>query len=236
MSVNLQDRNLQPEVMDQPDLDRKLHQDALAGLERINGWSRTANVYWPLIAELARTVSPRPLRILDIASGAGDIPIALWQCARRAGIPIEIEGCDISPVAIQYARDIAQQRDAKMHFFEHNIHRDTLPNGFDVVTCSLFLHHLDEKEAIQLLRDMGQAASHLVLISDLLRSRIGYWMAFVGSRLLTRCPVVHTDGPRSVENAYTIPEIQNLAEQAGLSGAKVAKRWPERFLLTWRRT
>ena len=74
----------------------------------------------------------------------------------------------------------------------------------------------------------------MVLINDLVRSFAGFALAYVGTRLLSASRIVHTDGPRSVEAAFTGEEVQALAKQAGLQGATVQRRWPCRYLLTWK--
>ena len=54
-------------------------------------------------------------------------------------------------------------------------------------------------------------------------------------RLVTRCDVVHVDGPRSVEGAFTPAEALALAEAAGLRGATARRVWPWRWLMRWDR-
>src|SRR5262245_26469447 len=104
--ATLDRRDRQPEVMDQPGLDARLHCQALDSLQRINLLSRTAAGLWGPIRELAREFAfaqkrmddcPQPLRILDIASGGGDVAIGLARAAERAGVNVEIVGCDVSP-------------------------------------------------------------------------------------------------------------------------------------------
>jgi hypothetical protein len=121
-----------------------------------------------------------------------------------------------------------------VRFFVLDALADPLPSDYDVVTCSLFLHHLDDAEAIELLRRMAAAARRLVLVNDLVRSRTGLTLAYVATRLLTLSPVVHVDGPLSVRAAYTPPEALELARQAGMQGATIQRKWPFRFLLGWR--
>jgi SAM-dependent methyltransferase len=225
-------RRLRPEVMDQPGLDPRHHRQALRGLRRINFWSGSAGILWPPLAALARAAS-RPLRLLDLATGGGDVPIRLWHRACRAGLPLVVEGCDVSPFAVEHAKRQAVRSGAEVRFFVANALTDDLPAGYDAVVCSLFLHHLTEDQAVVLLRRMAAAAGRLVLVSDLVRSRAGLLLARVGTRLLSLSPVVHIDGPRSVEGAFTVEETRALAERAGLHGATVARRWPCRFLLTW---
>jgi SAM-dependent methyltransferase len=233
--IFLRQRYRRPEIMDQPDLNPAQHVEALRGLSRINWLSHSSGILWPDLAELARTVAPHVPRILDVATGGGDIPIRLWRRARRAGLDLYLEGCDISPVALEHARARAAAVGVPIRFFEYDALSGPRLTGYDAIMCSLFLHHQDEDWAITLLRRMADMAERLVLVNDLERGWTGWLAAHLVSRLLTTSPVVHVDGPRSVEGAFTRAEARALAERAGLSGARVCRRWPFRWLLTWRR-
>jgi hypothetical protein len=234
-AINLSQRRLQPEIMDQPDLDARRHQQALVGLRRINSWSGSARILWPPLLALARKHAPLPLRALDLATGGGDVPIRLWRKAQRAGLSFQIEGCDVNPRAVAFARSQAQESGADVTFFELDALRDPLPAGYDLLLCSLFLHHLSEEQAVALLRRMAAAAGRMILVNDLIRSLAGFTLAYLGTRLLSASSVVHIDGPRSVEGAFTIAEARVLARRAVLSSATLQRRWPCRFLLTWSR-
>ncbi len=221
--------------MDGPGLDPVEHARALRGLGRINWFSRSAAILWPAIARLASTGPGRPIRVLDLASGGGDVPMALARRAGSSRLKIEVEGSDTSPEAVRFATRRAEARGSPVRFRVLDALRDPIPEGFDVLSCSLFLHHLDHPEAAHLLRTMAGAAARLVLVNDLARTRAGYLLAWGGCRLLSRSPVVHHDGPVSVASAFTPAEALRLAQEAGLAGATVARRWPERFLLAWSR-
>ena len=71
-------RSRRPELMDQPGLELAEHVRALQGLGRINVLSRVGSILWPPIERLARLkgMNDRPLRVLDLATGGGDTPIA----------------------------------------------------------------------------------------------------------------------------------------------------------------
>jgi hypothetical protein len=105
-----------------------------------------------------------------------------------------------------------------------------------VITCSLFLHHLVQEDATALIRNMAEATKRLVLISDLRRTWLGLGLAWAGSRLLTRSPIVHTDAVRSVAGAFVESEIATLTTQNGLDGYVISQHWPQRWLLWWRKT
>lgn len=226
--MSLARRHRQPELMDDPALDPAEHRRALAGLARINAVSGSAKLLWPAIRQLARTVN-RPVKVLDIATGSGDVPASLHRRAEREGLPVELAGCDISPVAVE----VASGGGSAVRIFSLDVLRDPLPTGFDVLTCSLFLHHLDEPEVISVLQKMREADPRLILVNDLERSRLNYLAVWVASRLFSRSRVVHADGPLSIEGALTVPEMRSLAERAGLTGATVRAAFPCRMLLEW---
>ncbi len=225
-----------PELMDDPALDPAQHVQALRGLSRINRWSRSARLIWSALHAVARESGVRHLRVLDVATGAGDIPLRLWRYTQHGAIQLTIEGCDVSPTAIQYAQTQACQHGAAVKFFVLDALTTPIPVHYDVVMSSLFTHHLTDSETIRLLQRMKDAATRMVLVNDLRRSRLGLLLAYAGTHLLSRSTIVHIDGPRSVQAAYTIDEIRRLAEQAGLTRCPVQRRWPARWLLTWQPT
>src|SRR5262245_42529848 len=106
--------------MDEPDIDPRLHRDALRGLERINALSAVVPVIWAPVASLWRR-QRTGLSLLDVACGAGDVAIGVARRARQEGVKLVVEGCDISPTAIAYARTRAGRVDADVRFFEHDV-------------------------------------------------------------------------------------------------------------------
>ncbi len=236
-------RVLQPEWMDRDDLDPAMHRQALRGLARLNYFSGGSAVLWSAIR---RELFPHgPNTLLDVATGSGDLPLGLATRARRAGIPLAITATDKSELALSEARVAS----AKAGFSGEGIQTlewvladalesestPCLPAGpFDIVTCSLFLHHLTEEQAEKLLGQLAARTRRLLLVNDLDRSRWGGAVVWLASRLLSRSPVVRFDGPASMGGAFTRWEASALAARSGLRGASVSWRWPCRWLLEYR--
>jgi 2-polyprenyl-3-methyl-5-hydroxy-6-metoxy-1,4-benzoquinol methylase len=223
--------------MDQPGLDGNAHRRALAGLGRTNSICRVSQIIWRRIQRAdVLPAGGAALRILDVAAGGGDVVSGIALLAARDRIAVEAHGCDISSTAIEYAQKIAARLGASgVEFFRLNALEDRLPEDYDVVMCTLFLHHLVEDHARELLRRMGAAARRLAAVDDLRRTRLGYLYAWAGARLLTRSHVVHVDGPLSVRAAFTMAEAKKLAGEAGWGEIDIRPHWPERFLMTWKK-
>ena len=148
---------------------------------------------------------------------------------------MDICGVDVSPCAVRFAQQKAESCGADVSFETADALTDGLPEGYDVIVSSLFLHHLEDGHAQRLLHVMASAARHLVVVNDLVRHGLNLLMVQVAARLVTRSDVVHVDGARSVRAAFTRQEVRELAKAAGLDGATVKLCFPCRFLLTWSR-
>ncbi len=229
------ERRREPEEMDDPALDARVHEEGMRGLARANRVSNTAAVLWRAMASHMPLGAGRPLRLLDVASGTGDVAIRIAQLARRTGREVEVHLCDRSPRALALAAQRGERAAVPVWTYARDVLAAPLPGVFDVVTCALFLHHLDEPEAVEALTKMRAATGRLLLVSDLRRSAVGLVMTVVGTRLLSRSRVFRDDGIRSIHAAYTLAEAQALAHSAALDRASIRPYWPARFLLAWRR-
>jgi 2-polyprenyl-3-methyl-5-hydroxy-6-metoxy-1,4-benzoquinol methylase len=228
-------RQLEPELMDQPQTDRVAHKAALDGLRRVNRLCSSTGLLWKALRKLAGRRN-EPLRVLDLGSGGGDVITRLSARAQRAGVPIVLHGCDMSDSAVSIASEAAERAGADVFFFRQDVLTDGIPTGYDVVMCSLFLHHFDNETAQPLLTRMRDAAGTAVFVDDLLRTKLGYPLCWAGCRILSRSPMVHYDGPQSVRAAFTLAEARKLFSEAGYHGATFRRHWPERFLMQWNRS
>jgi len=237
------------ELMDDPALPEAEHLHALRALATINLFSRTASQVGNAVAGMlaGRTAATPPL-IVDVASGGGDVTIALARRlgrersqrmaasrSRPNGPAVLVTGIDVSERAVARAAGVAARSGVAGVSFEV---RDVLADGCppcDVATSSLFLHHLDDADAGRVLRSLAAAARVGIVVSDLVRSAAGLALAVVGTTVLSRSRVARVDGPLSVRAARTPAEYERLFADCGLAGARVRRTWPERVLIEWKR-
>lgn len=226
----VKERTLVGELMDNPGLDARKHERALAGLARLNRLSGAAR---PITRAITQLTSQPRITLVDVATGSGDVLLGVVRRLERAGIRVEAHAVDISEPALEAASDRCRKAGVTIHTHAADLIRDGLPGEFDVAMCSLFLHHLTDGDAVSLLSRLRERCS-AVVVSDLDRSRPGLAAAAIAPRLVTRSPVVHTDALRSVRAAFTPGEAAAIAERAGMRSATVQTIWPYRWLMTWR--
>jgi 2-polyprenyl-3-methyl-5-hydroxy-6-metoxy-1,4-benzoquinol methylase len=228
----LAQRMRQPEIMDDPNLASAEHVAALRGLRRVHQLTGTVGRLWQPMNRLISTQRLKQLSVLDVGCGDGWILRQLWKRARRAGCDLQLQGCDFSLRALDLCQQACEREAIPIRVHKLDVTREALPGPVDVVVNSMFLHHFADGEVQQLLAQFDSTARRLWIMEDLVRSSLGYGLCVAGVRALTRCRVVHVDGPLSVKAAFTLPEMEQLLQRAKIQTARLVKCWPERMLIT----
>lgn len=194
-------RRYDPELLEDPRVGAALLMRSLADVERANKFLGGA---WAAVAELERSFEklPRAATLLDVGTGAGDLPPRARRAAARHGITLETIGLDAEEALARAARGrvkLVVRGDAlALPFADHSI---------DVVLCSQVLHHFRGDAARTLLREMNRVARRAVVLSDLRRS----WIAVAGIWLMSYVmrfhPVSRHDGVVSVMRGFTPREL-----------------------------
>ena len=173
----------------------------------------------------------RTVTVLDLATGLGDIPMAIVRWARRRGIAVKIAAVDSNPIVIELAREHTRA------FPEISIEQRSILDlrygnaSFDFVTCSQTIHHLSNEEVELVLRSANRLATKGIIISDLRRRPFCRYLAGTASMFMANRLTRH-DGRLSFKNAFTPEEIKELAKKVGLASYRVYLHGPCRLALT----
>jgi SAM-dependent methyltransferase len=163
----------------------------------------------------------RPVEILDLATGCGDIPLSLVAWANRQDRPLHLTVTDNSPQILAEARRTLADVPG-VSFAVCDARTVPMPaQSFDLVLCSLSLHHFAPEEAVQVLREMDRLSRTGFILNDIRRCLAGYVAAWGASRVATRNRLTRHDMPLSVLRAYTPDELRALLRQAGIPDATV---------------
>jgi ubiquinone/menaquinone biosynthesis C-methylase UbiE len=161
--------------------------------------------------------------ILDLATGSADIPLAIADWAAKHGRAVEIVASDSSDEILDVARPNVAGR-SNVSLAKYDARAVPLPDQqFDIVLCSLSLHHFDPDDAVAVLREMVRLARIGFILNDLRRGRFGFVAAWAAARLTTTNRLTRNDAPLSVRRAYTPAELSDLLRRAGITDAAISK-------------
>ena len=157
------------------------------------------------------------LRIVDLATGSGDIPRLVVQFARQAGAEVEIDAVDFQASTIDIARKLSTSF-PEIRYHRADIHHFGHERAYDIVFFSLALHHFSDEEAVGLLRRCRALSRDRVLVADLCRSLFAKLGVDLLTRTLFREAMTRNDARVSVERAFSFREFGGLARAAGWRG------------------
>lgn len=184
---------------------------------------------WRRLLAAWRAAEPAPppaaISLLDLGAGTGEM---------AAFIAAELRGCGyaVRPIALDRMPSHLSAVAGPAGLAADALRLPFPATAVDLVTCNLFLHHFHDSPgdpaATRLLREMARVARHAILINDLERA----WIPYAAIRLLSLrfSRITRHDGPRSVAQAYTLPELHRLAA-AALPGwrGRAFRLWPYRL-------
>lgn len=161
--------------------------------------------------------------VLDIATGSADIPVAIADWARKAGLAAAITGVDINDQTIEIARKQTARYPEITLQVADGLRLPFPDKSFDFVLCSKTAHHLDDADAVRLIREILRVARRGYLVMDLRRSWIAYGLIYLLTRVFTRNRLTRNDGPLSVLKSFTPNELAALAAGAGASAFTITR-------------
>jgi 2-polyprenyl-3-methyl-5-hydroxy-6-metoxy-1,4-benzoquinol methylase len=198
--------------------------ECLVDLGQVN---RLTFAYRPTVHFLDRLVAAtklqRPLRIVDVGAGGGDMlrRVAVW--ARRRGVAVRLTGIDLNPYAARAAREFSGATEG-IEWITGDAFTYTRP--VDVVLSSLFTHHLEEVEVIRYLEWSERVAGRGWIVNDLCREAVPTKLFGTLAKVMGWHRFVQHDGPVSFRRSFREDDWQRMIAAAGIAPAAVRlARW-----------
>jgi len=216
-------------------LDAAKHEPAqldltLDHLAAVNRWLGGTRV---VLKHLRRWLPERGYsRVLDVGTGAGDIPRAIVGWAAKGRRAVDVHGVDIQvPIAFR-ARDRCASESSIRVAVADGMRLPFADNTFDVATSSMTLHHIDDSHTHAFVAELSRVSTRAVIINDLERHPINYYGASVLAATVWRADrYTRHDGPISVLRSFSPRELRRVGEKAGLRNVVVHRHFPYRLAL-----
>ena len=208
-------RRFDPAVLEMMDRPQPVSPELERDLERLRQLNRWFGSYRLVSFFMRRWIMPgAQMRVVDLATGSGDIPRLLVEYARKIGVQIEIDAVDRQPATLEIARSLsADYREISYH--AANILEWDCAQRYDIALCSLVLHHFSDDDAVSVLRRCRELSKSFVLVSDLRRGFLLRTGVYMLTALIFREPMTRFDARLSAARAFSCDEMCGLAIRAG---------------------
>lgn len=227
--IDTSSRSSAAEMMDDFTIEGSVLRDTLDKLETINrllgGNSVTLKGLKKILSKSSKT---KTITIVDLGCGHGDILRDVAKFGRKNSYKFKLIGIDANNAAIDYAKalskDYPELSFETIDIFSEDFKKQT----YDVVLCTLFLHHFKNNEIIPFLKSTVQKASIGVIVNDLHRHKLAYYL-FKMIGLFIKNKMVREDGLTSVLRAFKRNELETILTKTGVNFS-IQWKWAFRYL------
>ncbi|OBX24412.1 MULTISPECIES: methyltransferase domain-containing protein [Bizionia] len=213
MLVDTKYRSHTIEIMDDLDLSGEVLIDALDQLATINkllgGNQVTLNGLKKILEDQPKD---KTISIIDLGCGSGDMLRKVADYGRENGYTFKLIGVDANQATIDYANQLATNYPEIAFIKEDILTEEFKTHTYDIAMCTLFLHHFDDKVALNLLQTLLKNAKMGILVNDLHRHRLAYYL-FKLVTLGIKNDMTKNDGLLSILRAFKRKDLERFSKE-----------------------
>jgi 2-polyprenyl-3-methyl-5-hydroxy-6-metoxy-1,4-benzoquinol methylase len=227
--VDTSHRSSEMEIMDDFSMEGVLFRDTLDKLEIINRFLGGNSVTIKGLKKLLKNQSKnKTITIVDLGCGNGDVLRDVSKFGRKNNYSFKLIGIDANPAAIDYARELSKEYSELSFKTIDVLSEDFKKQSYNIVLCTLFLHHLKNEELISFLKKTTENATIGVVVNDLHRHKLAYYL-FKLIGFFIKNKMVRQDGLTSVLRAFKRKDLENIAKEIKVHFS-IEWKWAFRYL------
>ena len=208
-------RRFDPAILEMMDRPQPVSVELERDLKRIRQLNRWFGSYHLVMGFIRRGTRPADrVRVVDLATGSGDIPRLIVDYARKIHAKVEIDALDRQPATLEIARKLSANY-PEISYREADILEWNSLEAYDITLCTLALHHFGGEDAVRVLCKCRELSKRFVLVSDLRRSFFLFAGVYLLTTLIFREKMTRYDARLSAIRAFSFSEMCDLAARAG---------------------
>jgi len=222
-------RSLEPEIMDDFDLQGKELEKTLEDLENINAWLGGNHISIDGLKQLGLS-KRKEILIADVGCGNGAMLRRIARWGRKNGYQLKLIGIDANTFAVGIAEDLSLEY-PEISFRAQNIFSEDFRNSrFDVILCTLTLHHFKDSQIPEILHQFYDQARVAVIFNDLQRSATAYRLFQLFCAVFVRNEIARKDGLISILRGFKKADIHKYMQAINVNTYSVQWKWAFRYL------
>ena len=227
--VDTSHRSSEIEIMDDFTMEGILIRDTLDKIEIINRFLGGNTVTIKGLKNLIKNQSKnKTITIVDLGCGNGDILRDVAKFGRKNNYSFKLIGIDANLAAINYAKELSKEYSELSFKTIDILSEDFKKESYDIVLCTLFLHHFKNEELISFLKTTIEKATIGVVVNDLHRHKLAYYL-FKLIGFFIKNKMVRQDGLTSVLRAFKRKDLENISTQIKVHFS-IQWKWAFRYL------
>lgn len=228
--VDVTQRSSQIEIMDTFTGTTEELEVILKDINRVNSLLGGYRITLNAVFELLDLKNKKSYTILDMGCADGTMLRKLALAARKRNISLNLIGVDLNDQSLQLARRYSSNF-PEISYMESNIlTTDYSHLQIDVVMTTLTLHHFSDEGIMQFVNQFNKLASLGVVINDLQRSPMAYYLFKAFGVFFIKTEIARKDGLLSIRRAFKNSDLKGYANQVKNAQHYIKWKWAFRYI------
>ena len=229
MFIDTKYRSEAPEIMDDFSMKGEILRDALDKIASINQLLGGNAVTLQGVRKLLKNHDlNKEITIVDVGCGNGDMLRTLADYATKHQLRFKLTGIDANEFTITHARNLSSKY-LNINYKCCDIFETQKLENFDILLCTLTLHHFKDHQIITLLDELKGKIKIGFVINDLHRSAIAYRLFTAICYVFNLNDMSREDGLISILRGFKRKDLINYSTQLNLKNYSIQWKWAFRY-------
>ena len=223
-------RTKENEIMDDFALEGETLRDALDKIAKINQLLGGNQLTLQGVNELlSKTDKKQTIKIVDVGCGNGDMLRNLAEFGKKNNLKFDLLGIDANDFTVKHAEKLSVNYNNIKYNCENIFEEKFKTLKYDIVLCTLTLHHFKDNEILDLMNVFNENSSLGIVVNDLQRSAIAYRL-FEGLCFVFRLnKMSKDDGLTSILRGFKKQELINFSKKLNFNNYILEWKWAFRY-------
>jgi 2-polyprenyl-3-methyl-5-hydroxy-6-metoxy-1,4-benzoquinol methylase len=213
--------------MDNLDCNGQVVDQTLRELDVINHWLGGNAVTLSGLRKLLQPIDPnQPISIADLGCGSGEMLRLISKGERKN---VTLIGIDANPNITSFAEKLSTGFDDIQFMTQNIFSKEFRQTEFDVILATLFFHHFDNEQLVDVFSQLKSQAKIGVVINDIHRHPLSYHSIGLLTKFFSKSSMVKYDAPLSVLRAFKKQELIDIMTQADIKNYSIKWKWAFRW-------
>lgn len=230
MFINTKYRTDKEEIMDDFMMEGEVLREALDKIAKINQLLGGNKLTLQGVKRLLEQKQiHEEITIVDVGCGNGDMLRTLAEYGMKNNLKLKLIGIDANQFTINHAMDLSIKYPNISYRSEDIFDKKFSELKYDIVLCTLTLHHFKEEEIMNIMNTFYTNAKLGVVINDLHRSSVAYRLFQLVCMVFRLNDMSREDGLTSILRGFKRTDLMRFSNGLKFKNFTIHWRWAFRY-------
>jgi len=228
--MDLRYRNTESELMDDPNVAIDTLRRVFKDINKINRFLGGNAITLGKVCKLIKEFPMQQYTIVDMGCGDGETLRELAIYFRKTDVDVVLIGLDLSENALSIGRTLSVDFPEITFLKQDILTLKPMDLNCDILLCTLTMHHFSNEQIPLFLSQFTKLANIGVIINDLQRSALAYYLFKGFSAIFIKTKIAKHDGLISIKSGFKKQDLISFSKDLPHATHTINWKWAFRYV------